>query len=106
MLNPNLSGLNSPQTIVGGLTTRNVNPTPIGDNGDGQVATPNAVWIGDGDCNGDNWGYNSDVRPGDVVFFDNGAHRLCVGPDGEEYWAKTTVRADDFETDRGEIRRQ
>ena len=104
MLNPNLGGLQSKQLALGGLKGPQVlTPKPVG--GEEPDAKPSAVWIGDGNCNGDSWGYNSAVRPGDVVFFDNGAHRLCVDPDGNKYWAKTTVHEDDFEADRGDIRR-
>ena len=113
MLNPNLGGLYSPQTIIGGLTPQKVNPTPVGDNEDDPVAKPNAVWIHDDpdhyfNSNDDyhiGWGGDT-YRPGDVVFIDGVAVRYCVSADGSTYWAKTSVLVTDFESDRGDIRKQ
>ena len=67
-------------------------------------AKPCAVWIGS--SGGGAKGVPSLAEPGDVVMFDDGeCLRLCIGPDGETYWAKTTVLMRDFESDRGDIRR-
>ena len=67
---------------------------------------PNAVWICDID-NEKRLGFGH-TEPGDVIIMEETgeAYRHCIDADGNNYWALTTVKSSDFESDRGDLRRK
>ena len=69
--------------------------------------TPTAVWIGKALDDGSIMVNDPDFQPGDVVILPDGtAHRYCINEEGDHYLAEITkIKADDYESDRGDIRR-
>lgn len=105
MLNPNIGGLQSKQLTLGGIKgPQALTPKPVG--GDEPVAKPNAVWIGSWDEDG-NPVLPDDLRPGDIYIDPDGCiMRYCIDADGNHEMKFTdTIRLDDYETDRGDLRR-